>query len=338
MTQTVRRCSCQRTRPRRARRGAAGLALRGPRSRASALKFRLTPDAVGARARQACTLRLTGPGGSSRRRSCTIHNVPLSVNTPPRCNPVNVAQRTSGLAPEPVAFNVWCCDDEHDELHAVRQRARHASYAPLTLDGDGGSVRSGTTCRRSPSGSSRPATTRSTTRASAAHRVPARKARRPVATTAPRGPGYLPRPRLSRTRPRPRAVASPARCACAPSFITSPTTPAARRSRATAGARSCRRRCGRTSLAALADEDPARATLVVAGDDRQARDLAGDLRAWLRPRPVRFYPSRGVAYESHLAPPPHLVGLRVAALDALLDEPTPRAATTRPSSSSRPSR
>src|SRR5204862_8215460 len=34
-------------------------------------------------------------------------------------------------------------------------------------------------------------------------------------------------------------------------------------------------------LAALADEDPARATLVVAGDDRQARDLAGDLRAWL---------------------------------------------------------
>jgi transcription-repair coupling factor (superfamily II helicase) len=58
---------------------------------------------------------------------------------------------------------------------------------------------------------------------------------------------------------------------------------------------------------------------VVAGDDRQARDLAADLRQWLAPRPVRFYPSRGVAYESHLAPPPHLVGLRVAALDALLE-------------------
>ncbi len=72
-------------------------------------------------------------------------------------------------------------------------------------------------------------------------------------------------------------------------------------------------------LAAIADEDPARPTLVVAGDDRQARDLASDLRAWLTPRPVRFYPSRGVAYESHLTPPPHLVGLRVAALDALLD-------------------
>ncbi len=73
-------------------------------------------------------------------------------------------------------------------------------------------------------------------------------------------------------------------------------------------------------LAALADEDSTRPALIVAGDDRQARDLAADLRAWLHPRPVRFYPSRGVAYESHLAPPPHLVGLRVAALDALLDE------------------
>src|SRR5689334_12944029 len=67
---------------------------------------------------------------------------------------------------------------------------------------------------------------------------------------------------------------------------------------------------------ALAQGHPA---LVVAGDDRQARDLAADLRHWLAPRPVRFYPSRGVAYESHLAPPPHLVGLRVAALDALLE-------------------
>src|SRR4051794_8934561 len=72
-------------------------------------------------------------------------------------------------------------------------------------------------------------------------------------------------------------------------------------------------------LAALADRDVRRPTVVVAGDDRSARDLAAALRAWLRPRPVRFSPSRGVAYESHLTPPPHLVGLRVAALDALLD-------------------
>jgi transcription-repair coupling factor (superfamily II helicase) len=70
-------------------------------------------------------------------------------------------------------------------------------------------------------------------------------------------------------------------------------------------------------LAGLADAHD-RAALVVAGDDRAARDLAADLRAWLAPRPVHLYPSRGVAYESHLAPPPHLVGLRVAALDALL--------------------
>jgi transcription-repair coupling factor (superfamily II helicase) len=73
-------------------------------------------------------------------------------------------------------------------------------------------------------------------------------------------------------------------------------------------------------LAALADERaPRRPVLVVAGDDRQARDLHADLRQWLAPRPVRLYPSRGVTYESHLAPPAHLVGLRVAALDAILD-------------------
>src|SRR5687768_9774545 len=72
-------------------------------------------------------------------------------------------------------------------------------------------------------------------------------------------------------------------------------------------------------IAALADRDVRRPAVVVAGDDRAARDLAADLKAWLNPRPVRYYPSRGVAYESHLTPPPHLVGLRVAALDALTD-------------------
>ncbi|HTR72020.1 MAG TPA: transcription-repair coupling factor [Solirubrobacteraceae bacterium] len=76
-------------------------------------------------------------------------------------------------------------------------------------------------------------------------------------------------------------------------------------------------------IAALLDRRPAGAgpappTVVVVGDDRAARVLASDLSAWLEPRRVRYYPSRGVAYESHLAPPPHLVGLRVAALDALL--------------------
>jgi transcription-repair coupling factor (superfamily II helicase) len=74
-------------------------------------------------------------------------------------------------------------------------------------------------------------------------------------------------------------------------------------------------------IAALADLDEdarSKPTLVVVADDRAARNLASDLRAWLAPRQVRYYPSRGVAYESHLAPPAHLVGLRVAALDSLL--------------------
>lgn len=75
-------------------------------------------------------------------------------------------------------------------------------------------------------------------------------------------------------------------------------------------------------LAGLLDMDPSRPALVVAGDDRAARDLAADLKAYLAPRAVRFYPSRGVRYESSLAPPPHLVGLRIAALDALLQTGT----------------
>ncbi len=73
-------------------------------------------------------------------------------------------------------------------------------------------------------------------------------------------------------------------------------------------------------VSALADADPDRPTLIVAGDDRHARELAADVRQWLKPRTVRFYPSRGVGYESHLTPPAHLTGLRVAALDALAED------------------
>jgi transcription-repair coupling factor (superfamily II helicase) len=64
-----------------------------------------------------------------------------------------------------------------------------------------------------------------------------------------------------------------------------------------------------------------RAALLVSPDDRSARDLAADLRAYLAPRRVRFYPSRGTGYASHLSPPPHLVGLRIDALEALRNEP-----------------
>jgi transcription-repair coupling factor (superfamily II helicase) len=72
------------------------------------------------------------------------------------------------------------------------------------------------------------------------------------------------------------------------------------------------------ALLAHGGEHPA---IVVAPDDRLASELAADLQSWLQPRRVRFYPSRGVTYESHLAPPPHLVGLRIAALDALASGP-----------------
>jgi len=57
--------------------------------------------------------------------------------------------------------------------------------------------------------------------------------------------------------------------------------------------------------------------LIVTPDDRSARDLAREAGAYLGRRRVRYYPSRGTGYVSHVAPPPHLVGLRVAALDAL---------------------
>jgi transcription-repair coupling factor (superfamily II helicase) len=73
-------------------------------------------------------------------------------------------------------------------------------------------------------------------------------------------------------------------------------------------------------LAALLDSGAAladRPALVVAADDVGARDLSRALGAYLAPRRVRYYPSRGTGYESHLAPPPHLVGLRIGALDSL---------------------
>ncbi|HET8592606.1 MAG TPA: transcription-repair coupling factor [Solirubrobacterales bacterium] len=74
-------------------------------------------------------------------------------------------------------------------------------------------------------------------------------------------------------------------------------------------------------LAALVDGEDVAAgpVLIVTADDRSARDLAGDVNAFLRPRRVSMYPSRGTTYESHLDPPPHLAGLRIAALSSLAD-------------------
>src|ERR1700759_248812 len=46
-------------------------------------------------------------------------------------------------------------------------------------------------------------------------------------------------------------------------------------------------------LAALLDGDPDRPAIVVAGDDRAARDLGGGLRSWLQAPPPRHYPRPG---------------------------------------------
>jgi transcription-repair coupling factor (superfamily II helicase) len=73
-------------------------------------------------------------------------------------------------------------------------------------------------------------------------------------------------------------------------------------------------------LAALLEDErglAGRPALLVSPDDRSARDLAADLRAYLAPRRVRLYPSRGTGFASHVTPPPHLIGLRIDALDAL---------------------
>jgi transcription-repair coupling factor (superfamily II helicase) len=73
-------------------------------------------------------------------------------------------------------------------------------------------------------------------------------------------------------------------------------------------------------LAALVESEGGlggRPALIVAADEIGARDMARELSPYLEPRRVRFYPSRGTGYESHVTPPPHLVGLRIAALDAL---------------------
>jgi transcription-repair coupling factor (superfamily II helicase) len=79
-------------------------------------------------------------------------------------------------------------------------------------------------------------------------------------------------------------------------------------------------------IASLLSDDrglAGRPALLVTPDDRSARDMAADLRAYLAPRRVRYYPTRGTGYASQVSPPPHLVGLRIDALDALRAEEEP---------------
>src|SRR3954463_9957541 len=69
-------------------------------------------------------------------------------------------------------------------------------------------------------------------------------------------------------------------------------------------------------LAALLDAKPDRPALGVGGGGGPGGAPAPPppapaLKTFLTPREARFYPARGVRYESPPAPPPHLVGLRV---------------------------
>jgi transcription-repair coupling factor (superfamily II helicase) len=80
-------------------------------------------------------------------------------------------------------------------------------------------------------------------------------------------------------------------------------------------------------VAAILEDDQGledRPALIVTPDDRSARDLTNSLRAYLGERKVRSYPSRGTGYASQVTPPPHLIGLRIDALDSFArDEATP---------------
>ncbi len=72
-------------------------------------------------------------------------------------------------------------------------------------------------------------------------------------------------------------------------------------------------------LASMLEDDQGlegRPVLIVTADDRSAREMSSQLRAYLGDRKVRSYPSRGTGYASQVSPPPHLIGLRIDALDS----------------------
>lgn len=81
-------------------------------SQGTTLKFRLTPQA-GAPAHDELRLRLTGPGGETE-QAIAINNVPLEVNTAPRCRAASNAQRTSATTTATIVFQLGCTDAERD--------------------------------------------------------------------------------------------------------------------------------------------------------------------------------------------------------------------------------
>jgi transcription-repair coupling factor (superfamily II helicase) len=70
-------------------------------------------------------------------------------------------------------------------------------------------------------------------------------------------------------------------------------------------------------LLATLHEEVGHALLVLLPDDADARDAAEGASWFTSAERVAFMPSRGVALDSGLAPPPHLVGERFRALDVL---------------------
>ena len=93
------------------------------------VKFRLTPQAD-APEHDELKLRLSGAGGSTD-QVIAITNVPLTTNTPPRCDPASAAQRSDGVAPVAVAFYVVCWDDEHDDYTLYGNGPGSHPLAPL---------------------------------------------------------------------------------------------------------------------------------------------------------------------------------------------------------------
>ena len=64
-------------------------------------------------------------------------------------------------------------------------------------------------------------------------------------------------------------------------------------------------------------EELGRGLVLLAPEDADARDVAEAAAWYLGDERVAFLPSRGVRWDSGLAPPPHLVGERARALDVL---------------------
>jgi hypothetical protein len=97
-------------------------------------------------------LELEGRGGT-RRHPIDVTVTPDDVNTPPQCDPVEIAKRTTGLARERLSFNVMCRDREHDDFviegggpgdhsrphHKLSEGPGYSStgwsYTPLTKNG-----------------------------------------------------------------------------------------------------------------------------------------------------------------------------------------------------------